>query len=313
MAMGGGAHRFRPDGLAGFSKFQAESYSPSITACVLGSTFTGDGMTPLPSGSRIELWTDCEVAGRFQYPHVAVAFNSQGEVTGIAAAETMPEVHDSCYLGLFIDGGHSNLGEAEDWRDRDTFFKAAVNHLSTTLDIRGSEAEQLDKAYELAAVSLRSEPGNIRDAFCAAAAEFTDTDDELDEFHDRMWDGMWDRLDEVEVVDSWTGHMSSGSVKLAVLRLAAESFWIVRIDNDDDHVEVHAVSEFESDASARSAIPEIESGIDIPSPEADEWIQSQVLAKMKLRAGRSDQSDAEFMEDLSQGLIDLSLFESDNE
>lgn len=134
--MQGRAYRFRPDELPAFSRYQIECYAPRITACVLGETFMGDAQTPLPTAAKIELWTDCETSGQFRYPHVAVAFNSEGGVTGIAAAETMPEVHGSCYLGLFVDGGHSNLGDTDDWRDPQVFFAAAIRHLGEALGDR---------------------------------------------------------------------------------------------------------------------------------------------------------------------------------
>lgn len=173
------------------------------------------------------------------------------------------------------------------------------------------ETQQLVNAYELAAASLRSSPGNLRDAFNFAALELGETDDEIDELNDEMWDGMFDRLEEFEVVDSWREVLlGDGSVRLGVLRLAPESIWIVRIDNPSEDAEFHAVREFESEVAARAAIPEItDFGFDI---ELTAYDAARTVAEMKRRAGRLDQSDAAFLDDLHHGRIDASQLEADD-
>ena len=168
------------------------------------------------------------------------------------------------------------------------------------------------EAYELAAVSLRSTPGNIRDAFDFAATELGETDDEVDEFNDEMWDGMFDRLEEFENVDSWTGHMSWGYVRPGVLRLTPQSIWIVRIENKDGESEVHALREFESDAAAKSALPEIDLDLEPDAAELEAYFEARRLAEMKRRAGRLDQSDAAFLNDLHHGRIDASQLEAED-
>ena len=125
---------FRPAELEAFIRFGEAGIAPRIVSCELATTYLGDVDADLPIGARIELWVNCEAVGMFRYPHVAVAFDSDGVISGIAASELMPEQHDACFLGLFTSGTHTNHGDSQDWQDQDTFFRAAVQLLAPTIE-----------------------------------------------------------------------------------------------------------------------------------------------------------------------------------
>jgi hypothetical protein len=70
------------------------------------------------------LLTDIATEGPVGYEHVLVVFEGP-DVVRIITAETLPDLHDRCFLCVFADGLHHNYDAERDWRDRRVFLKAA--------------------------------------------------------------------------------------------------------------------------------------------------------------------------------------------
>lgn len=71
--------------------------------------------------------------GSVGYEHVlAVSHGDRQEF--LITAETGPN-HDSCFLCVFDGGRHHNLGAEENWRDRDTFVRAALQLAAGQLSV----------------------------------------------------------------------------------------------------------------------------------------------------------------------------------
>lgn len=63
-----------------------------------------------------------------QYEHVLVAIDPQGAVRAVVTAETA-QIHAACYLAIFADGRHANLGDEPDLRGgggRQAFLDRAI-------------------------------------------------------------------------------------------------------------------------------------------------------------------------------------------
>ena len=71
--------------------------------------------------------------GRYRPSGPTTHIDESGKIAAIASAETMPGTHDSCYLGLFANGAHVNLGESEDWRHEDRFLTKVLPILADHL------------------------------------------------------------------------------------------------------------------------------------------------------------------------------------
>ena len=87
-----------------------------------------------PATGRVEIWGDVVAPGPVQYLHIAAGYRPDGTLRVIAGAETMPAFHDDCYLGVFLDGVHQNLGAHEECRDLDGFVERGVDLVLGVLD-----------------------------------------------------------------------------------------------------------------------------------------------------------------------------------
>lgn len=87
-----------------------------------------------PTTGRVEIWGDVVASGPIQYLHIAAGYRPDGTLRVIAGAETMPGFHDDCYLGVFLDGVHQNLGAHEECRDAQGFLERGVDLVLGVLD-----------------------------------------------------------------------------------------------------------------------------------------------------------------------------------
>ncbi|GAA3828316.1 hypothetical protein [Nocardioides panacisoli] len=81
-------------------------------------------------GGRIEIWDQVSARGPISYLHLGVGYRADGTIAAIAGAEVAPDLHDNCFLGLFVGGGHTNLGENDDVRDPVRFAATAERLLA---------------------------------------------------------------------------------------------------------------------------------------------------------------------------------------
>lgn len=112
----------------GFRAFAATTFTPQL------DSWRVDDRLDVPGGS-IEFWAAPVAPGLIQYVHLAAAKDPAGEIMAIAAVETMPAVHDSVYLGLFVRSpeAHENFGEAPGLVDVQEFLTAAKPLLASAL------------------------------------------------------------------------------------------------------------------------------------------------------------------------------------
>lgn len=128
---GAAAHRPQPAADA-LDRFAAQGSAPSLLIWRVARTLPHEVVPP--HLGRVEVWDDAVSAGPIQYVQLVVGYRPDGSVRVIAAAEVMPAAHAECYLGVFVDGVHHNLGADPAHADPAVFASRGVEVVLGVLD-----------------------------------------------------------------------------------------------------------------------------------------------------------------------------------
>jgi len=98
-------------------------YAPAITSATPVAQFEVAGHTAV-------LLDEIVSAGSIQYLYILVVYATDGEPCLFIASEANAMQHrfggGSHFLGVFRDGSHLNLGDSDEWADREQFVEKAL-------------------------------------------------------------------------------------------------------------------------------------------------------------------------------------------
>ncbi|HWM75281.1 MAG TPA: hypothetical protein VNQ53_16145 [Nocardioides sp.] len=106
--------------------------APQLVSWRLAGDLEAPGLSP--QVGYVELWDQAIALPPIEYLCLAVAYSPDGEIQAIVSAEIAPVLHDDCYLGMFVDGGHTTLYQLLELPDKDAFSAHAASLLGQVLE-----------------------------------------------------------------------------------------------------------------------------------------------------------------------------------